>query len=505
MANSTQTPVKDKLKLITTRGEREALNTRLHFLPINLSVLELLLKDKLISVSSEEDQKLYEILANQVNLWETEDLLGFENSLTQSEKLSLPEDKLKRKKELKLLYNKKVRLVKENSFNFDNLYKEIVAYIKQKHKNTVYIKGENFVDIKQTVLDPQTLKAISPAVVIENDVIIGAIYSNFSSAGSGIFTPFFNTFVKKFLNTKIYKENKGYSPGFDIGHILGNSQAATTPLAQKCRKILEALKDISNPQATQLKTEVTRIYETLRQQSSYGPIVETTLTKNTQGALKSVDALIVVAQERIENQRIYGSLIEGKYGTELANLIEDMGFSNSIKEDIVLSINEHLRFGKDVTKGTKKTVKFTNDRKPKSLSKNIINSVIKAPGVAKKQLPKAIVKAPLISSSIVNLERILNASLYEKIKKNMGTGSSTSILNYRSGEFARSAKVESLSESREGMITVFYSYMKNPYATFSRGGRQERPFTRDPKTLISKSIRELAAPLVANRMRAVLV
>jgi hypothetical protein len=47
--------------------------------------------------------------------------------------------------------------------------------------------------------------------------------------------------------------------------------------------------------------------------------------------------------------------------------------------------------------------------------------------------------------------------------------------------------------------------MKNPYATFSSGGRQQSPQTRDPKLLISKSIREIAQQQVANQLRAVAV
>jgi hypothetical protein len=87
----------------------------------------------------------------------------------------------------------------------------------------------------------------------------------------------------------------------------------------------------------------------------------------------------------------------------------------------------------------------------------------------------------------------------------MGTGARKDILNYQTGRFAESAKVEKMSQSREGMITAFYSYMRNPYATFSTGGAQESPATRDPKLLISKSIREIGATMVENRMRAVLV
>lgn len=87
----------------------------------------------------------------------------------------------------------------------------------------------------------------------------------------------------------------------------------------------------------------------------------------------------------------------------------------------------------------------------------------------------------------------------------MGTGLAKNVLNYRSGRFAESATIDRISTSREGMISVFYNYMRNPYGTFSEGGKQQSPKTRDPKTLISKSIREIGASIVSNRMRAVLV
>ena len=93
----------------------------------------------------------------------------------------------------------------------------------------------------------------------------------------------------------------------------------------------------------------------------------------------------------------------------------------------------------------------------------------------------------------------------EQIDKNMGDGDRKDILNFRTGRFAASAHVERMSQSREGAITAFYTYMKYPYATFSEGGAQEMPRSRDPKLLISKSIREIAATKVANRMRAVLI
>jgi hypothetical protein len=107
--------------------------------------------------------------------------------------------------------------------------------------------------------------------------------------------------------------------------------------------------------------------------------------------------------------------------------------------------------------------------------------------------------------SLFSLQSLINAQLAQRIKQNMGSGNRTDILNLRTGRFAESVKVERLSVSRENMITAFYTYMRNPYATFSEGGRQQYPRSRDPKLLIAKSIREIAQEKVQNRLRAVLV
>ena len=133
--------------------------------------------------------------------------------------------------------------------------------------------------------------------------------------------------------------------------------------------------------------------------------------------------------------------------------------------------------------------------KPKTVAKS------KKPKIKLKEKPIKYAKAEEVS--LVSLQLLLNANLTEKIKQNMGSGSRKDILNLRSGRFAESVKVERLTESRAGMITAFYSYMKNPYATFSQGGKQDSPRSRDPKLLVSKSIREIAATEVANRLRAV--
>jgi hypothetical protein len=162
-------------------------------------------------------------------------------------------------------------------------------------------------------------------------------------------------------------------------------------------------------------------------------------------------------------------------------------------------------------KSYKGPIKSTSTSKSKPNSSNI---KVQLPKTSSKISPKSSgknatrVPATQIVNTVTNLGNLLltiNQQLQDVISANMGDGTRRDILNYRTGRLASSAKVESLSQSRAGMITAFYSYMKNPYATFSQGGRQQNPKTRDPKLLISTSIREIAAQQVANQLRAVVV
>ena len=152
--------------------------------------------------------------------------------------------------------------------------------------------------------------------------------------------------------------------------------------------------------------------------------------------------------------------------------------------------------------------KTTKIKKPKS-HKQDIQKLKKLKQELEKAKPdpgriKVVVDVPE-SLNLVNLQNLINSELQETIAKNMGTGSSRNVLNYRTGRFAGSAKVENISESRQGMLTAFYSYMKYPYQTFEPGFRQGTPESRNPKLLISKSIREIAAAQVTRQLRAVVI
>jgi hypothetical protein len=137
-------------------------------------------------------------------------------------------------------------------------------------------------------------------------------------------------------------------------------------------------------------------------------------------------------------------------------------------------------------------------QRTKAELKNLKQKVTKAKREVKKQaLPETV--------NLVNLLAILNSQIQDVVSANMGDGSRKDILNYRTGRFASTVNIDHLTQNRDGLISVFYSYMKNPYATFSAGGKQDRPKTRDPKLLIGKSIRDIASQVVANKLRAISV
>jgi hypothetical protein len=180
-------------------------------------------------------------------------------------------------------------------------------------------------------------------------------------------------------------------------------------------------------------------------------------------------------------------------------------FKNLIAKDMV-SI---LTGSKVDTKQYKQTPvligkKTTQINKPKS-NKTKVQTVKKLKGKVQntKSDSNKIREMPQITETVPNLLALINTQLQDVISANMGDGNSRNVLNYRTGRFASTVNVEYLSTSREGMISAFYSYMKNPYATFSAGGRQSKPSSRDPKLLISKSIRQIAEQVVSNKLRAV--
>lgn len=90
-------------------------------------------------------------------------------------------------------------------------------------------------------------------------------------------------------------------------------------------------------------------------------------------------------------------------------------------------------------------------------------------------------------TSPLSLMAYLNALVHTYVRKHMGKGKE---LTYRSGTFARSVKIVSLTATREQAINIGYQYQYYPYETFEPGWKQGHK-GYDPRRLITASMRSL--------------
>jgi hypothetical protein len=405
----------------------------------------------------------------------------------------------------------------DKAISMRDLQTKIQSYAETRHKNRLDIskgsaafKINNLTNIPVSqLLDKE--KKLLPARVYSNGELVGVLYYSFDAAYAGLFKDFLNKEISKFIDSTIY-EGTNFRKGFDVGHILGDTELARSPIGIKLKRMLDALSSITEDIELQipgykktnksninkLVSDVTNNLNTLHQKSSYGQSIEVELDKDfgIQPFLLSVRANIVIIQDRIENQQIYGNMVEGLIERDVGTLLAKANFSNNLIQELALRLSGVIQ-GKTA---------FKKELKNKKVPK--INVPVKTGKVSTKSAKKSKIALGTLPTgpqklSLTNLQSLLDATLVQRVKQNMGSGTSRTVLNLRTGRFAESVQVERLSESRAGMITAFYSYMKNPYATFSQGGQQQNPRSRDPKLLISKSIREIAAQQVGNRLRAV--
>ena len=410
-------------------------------------------------------------------------------------------------------------------------------YVRKRHKSSLDLRKlpEGLFSNNQ-----KTLKALLPAVVYDDKEIVGALYSGYTSAYNGLFRDYLNKEVAQYLNKLRYANNlsarreaaapgktpREYRIGFDVGHLVSDKADYTvSPAYLKLKDTLASIDGLisgSSPEAitipkeyltkynselTELRRSVSAELDRLKGGSVYGSIVKASLEKvaNLEAFLASSSAVVVIAQDRLENQYFYGSKLEGKVVGAVYKLLSTVNYSRNVEEEIEYGIGRALQ-GKPL--GPKKV---TKKQLPKqTIAPNPVNIKLSFPTKTKAKAASKPTKAagPLRNlagqfTGLATLQRILDLRLAQQIKDNMGNGNRKDILNLRSGRFAESAKVERLSQSREGMITAFYRYMKYQYQTFEPGYKQGSPASRNPKLLISRSIRQLLAEQVNNKLRAV--
>ena len=295
----------------------------------------------------------------------------------------------------------------------------------------------------------------------------------------------------RFTSTGASKSNIGHAPTSNL------KGAGQSPLKLKLLDLLRMAP--SNPAIVNALDQLHNSHETSTSYSVKREDIDITKLNSALGRC----AVLVTVQSFEKNNEL--SKIEASIERELKAYLNTSEFreqfirekgSNSILEDIEES------FKQLVNPKIKKVVLPRHTQKLAETSKSKVDMT----GPKKTYVKPTRLRTPTGQfTSLASIQVILNQRLAEQIKANMGKGTAHSILNNRTGRFAESAAVERLAVDRSGVITAFYNYMKYPYQTFEPGNSQGSPKSRDPKLLISKSIREIAVSLATTRLRTVLV
>lgn len=101
------------------------------------------------------------------------------------------------------------------------------------------------------------------------------------------------------------------------------------------------------------------------------------------------------------------------------------------------------------------------------------------------------------TSNPLRIIGILNKELPNTVRKNMGSPGLENV----TGRFAESVEVTDIIQTKKGFPSIGYTYAKNPYQVFEDGAGKA-PWAdgvRDPRTLIDRSIREIAAQFAMGR------
>jgi hypothetical protein len=179
-----------------------------------------------------------------------------------------------------------------------------------------------------------------------------------------------------------------------------------------------------------------------------------------------------------------------KTNTIVPKTIIDNLFPHTVKADMRLKVNKKLLADaqKDIgRKNTKGSVKSKSSKGTRTGRAG--RGVKRAKGKAGTRVSSKAGTSPLA------LRNMLNELLPVAIAKNM----TSPALNYRTGRFANSVRVDNVTQGPRGGNTMIQaSYMNNPYETFAPGGDKYTP-QRNPEKLIKGTLREVAQGIVGTK------
>ena len=205
------------------------------------------------------------------------------------------------------------------------------------------------------------------------------------------------------------------------------------------------------------------------------------------------DTHTIYAQSRVDNQQ-GGMRSEGekaKFRKQLKKAIERLENSTPIKGLKGSDSIEELK----VKQATYLVMEKFKKKKNIKTSKTVKPKLTKRKGVITPKKKKS--KKKGVAGTPLQLIGLINKELPRTVQENMGV---PRLVN-RTGRFARSVRVTDIVQTPQGFPSIGYTYDREPYGVFEDGGGAA-PWAnghRDPRKLINRSIREIAAQFAIGR------
>jgi hypothetical protein len=319
--------------------------------------------------------------------------------------------------------------------------------------------------------------------------VVGASFGAVQSKVRQLLSVEKNTsFFTRFNDQGVTLNNLGHAPTRNLGGV------GQSPLKLKLLDLLRLA-----PENPAIIAALDRLHNTHESSTSYSVERPDIDVRKLQRAIGSASVLVTIQSAEKNNEL---AAIEAAIERDLRNFLNTQEFrdsflvekgSNSILQDIEESL-------KQIISGKKVKLPKHNKKNPEVQKKKL--DVTTKPKVSGARPPR-LKNLAGERTSLASLKNILDQRLAEQIRSNMGKGNARAVLNNRTGRFSESASISRLTRDKDGSIKAFYTYMKYPYQTFEPGFNQGSPASRNPQLLISKSIRQIAASIVAARLKAI--
>ena len=173
-------------------------------------------------------------------------------------------------------------------------------------------------------------------------------------------------------------------------------------------------------------------------------------------------------------------------------VVIDNMFPHKTTPNMRLKVNKNLyKLGKD-SKGSRKTT----TKGGKTLNSLVVGATgFKAKKTKNRRAtPSSGRGVGMTQPSPIVLRNLLNEALPQMVASKM----TSPALQFRTGRFANSARIENLDVGPRGGIGIDYTYQRDPYETFEPGNKQGST-QRDPRKILGASIRELATGILGRQ------